>query len=502
MDNPAASLLQCGIVSSRPPNILLILCDQLRRDCLGVTGHPVVETPHLDRLAQKGVVFTRAYASCPNCIAARSSLWTGLCPSRHGRIGYRDGVPWTYDHMLPQVLTDAGYQTHCVGKTHFFPQRRHGGFQSIELYAGRFPDYPYLRESCVNDYTEWLKEKSGDTCREFDHGLNGAWAAAPSTVPDEWHVNTWTATRGIEFLRRRDDTRPFFLNLSFHRPHTPFDPPQRFWDLYADQPLPPPPVGAWSAVHDREITGPWAWEGRLDPEILDRARRAYLAQIAHIDEQIGRVLHFLETTNHGPTAVVFAADHGDMLGDHHLFQKSFPYEGSAGIPLILAAPDSQEPRKSDAAVVSEDLYPTLLGLAGVPVPRRADGTSLVPILRGGTLERPFVHGEHAPWPGWQGDLGTQFLTDGREKYIWFTESGREQFFDLTRDPEERNDLAEDPQARDRVALWRKRMVAVLAERPGDRLSDGKKLLPGVRLPDVRPSLLTASNPSRRKDPQA
>ena len=115
-------------------NIVFILTDQMRWDCLSITGHPVVETPNLDEIGRNGVVFTAAYSSCPSCIAARASIWTGLTPSSHGRLGYQDRVPWRYERMLPQLLGEAGYQTHCVGKTHFYPQRKHCGFQSLESY--------------------------------------------------------------------------------------------------------------------------------------------------------------------------------------------------------------------------------------------------------------------------------------------------------------------------------------------------------------------------------
>ncbi|GAF70894.1 unnamed protein product, partial [marine sediment metagenome] len=124
------------MTSTQRPNIVMILVDQMRWDCLSAAGHPVVETPNLDELAYRGVRFSAAYSACPSCIAARASIMTGLCPSNHGRLGYRDGVPWRYDTMLPALLGDAAYQTHCVGKTHFFPQHAHLGFQSMEGYEG------------------------------------------------------------------------------------------------------------------------------------------------------------------------------------------------------------------------------------------------------------------------------------------------------------------------------------------------------------------------------
>ncbi|MFW5799078.1 MAG: sulfatase-like hydrolase/transferase, partial [Planctomycetota bacterium] len=216
-------------------NIIFILTDQWRGDCLSVTGHPDVDTPNLDELARQGTVFTSAYSSCPSCIAARTSIFTGLAPAGHGRLGYRDRVPWRYDNMLARVLRDAGYQTGCVGKTHFYPQGARFGFEEMDSYEG----LQQHRPGYVNDYHEWLRDQSdGMFTTEFDHGIqSNSWYARPSHLPEELHNNTWVVTRGLEFIRRRDPTRPFFLNLSFHRPHPPIDPPQVTWDLYRDRKL-------------------------------------------------------------------------------------------------------------------------------------------------------------------------------------------------------------------------------------------------------------------------
>jgi len=469
------------------PNIVFILLDEMRWDSLSVVGHPVVETPNIDELGRGGVVFTAAYSSCPSCIAARASIMTGRNPSSHGRLGYQDQVPWRYDHMLAQVLGDAGYQTHCVGKTHFYPQRAHGGFHSLDSYeANQNFDGLY-----VNDYFEWLREKTNGRLHERDHGLDSnSWVARPSHLPEELHNNTWVATKGIEFLRRRDKTRPFFLNLSFHRPHAPLDPPQAFYDMYKDRELPPVPVGEWAKTHDAPVDDVNAWHGRLPTHVLDHSRRAYYAQVAHIDNQIGRFLIELKGMKAGPTAILFTADHGEMLGDHHMFRKSYAYEGSAAVPLVVSMPGGARDQFCDAPTVLEDLYPTMLDLAGVPVPRKIEGRSLAPFVTTG--RRPddwpeFVHGEHAAC--YDPQNGMQFVTDGKEKFVWFPLSGREQFFDLADDPSETRDLVADPAAKDRVALWRRRLIDRLVSRELDGLTDGETLISGIDLPQVRPELL-------------
>jgi len=467
------------------PNIVFILTDQMRSDCLSITGHPVVETPNLDDLGRGGVVFRAAYASCPSCIAARASIWTGLSPSSHGRLGYRDQVPWTYEAMVPQLLAEAGYQTHCVGKTHFYPQRKHCGFQSLDSYEAQ----QNFDGTYVNDYHEWLRERTGGRLEETDTGLqSNSWAARPSALPEELHNNTWVVTKGIEFLRRRDRTRQFFLNLSFHRPHPPIDPPQVFYDMYRGRDLPPAPVGDWATVHDVPVDSLNAWHGRLPDDVLAHSRLAYYAQVAHIDCQVGRFMLALGRMKIRNTVVIFTSDHGEMLGDHHLFRKTYAYEGSAGVPLIINVPGAAARGFCDAPVVSQDLCPTLLDAAGVPVPDGVEGRSLLPACRdlSDAPDRDYVHGEHSSC---YSDEGMQFLTDGREKYVWFTRSGEEQLFDLANDPDELRNLAPKPAEKARLELWRGRMVRELAPREEDGLSDGERLIPGKPLPAVRPALL-------------
>ena len=473
---------------SKNVNIVFILTDQWRGDCLSITGHPVVQTPNLDALGMRGAVFSSAYSSCPSCIAARASLFTGRAPTSHNRLGYQDAVSWEYDDMLPEVLGRHGYQTHCVGKTHFYPQRKHCGFDSIDSYEG----LQNLDGNYVNDYHEWLAEKTNGSLTGFDHGLSSnSFMARPSHLPEELHNNTWVVTKGMEFIRRRDKTRPFFLNLSFHRPHPPIDPPKVYWDMYKDKELPPVPIGDWAEVNDVDIVSINSWCGKLSKSMLNQTRKAYYAQIAHIDNQIGRFLLALSQYDAGPTALVFTSDHGEMLGDHHMFRKTYPYEGSAKVPLVIAMPGNERSGKSkiehltDVPVVSEDVYPTILDIAGIEPPEGIDGESLLPVYSGENAlgDRQFIHGEHSAC--YRDDHGMQFLTDGKEKYIWYTSTGDELFFDLESDPNELKNLASEPSVGKRVQLWRGRMVKELFGRDGDQMSDGKILLSGAKLPNVR-----------------
>jgi arylsulfatase A-like enzyme len=206
--------------------------------------------------------------------------------------------------------------------------------------------------------------------------------------------------------------------------------------------------------------------------------------MTHIDHQINRFLETLESFElDKETYFCFVADHGEMIGDHHLFCKLFPYEGSTRVPLILKGPRISGIRRGgvcDQVVELRDVMPTLLDCAGLPVPDSVEGRSLLPLARGETPEwRGYVHGEHVL-------LGQSFhwVTNGHEKYVWLSGSGHEQLFDLDRDPQELHDLARDPASGNRVARWRQVLIEELTGRE-EEFTDGERLIPGR---PVRPCL--------------
>lgn len=461
------------------PNIVLICADQWRGDCLSACGHPVVHTPYLDDLCLNGCRFDAAYSAVPSCIAARASLFTGQTPRTHGRVGYRDGVPWNYDTYLAGEFTRHGYQSQAVGKMHVYPERSQCGFQNVVLHDGFLH---FARKhggghlEALDDYIPWLRQRTGDPAADyFDHGLNcNSFAARPWDKAEELHPTHFVVTQGIDFLRRRDPRKPFFLFLSFHRPHPPLDPPRWAFEQYLDCDMPDPPVGDWAAQFD-----PWHQDCRSDllagrprADVLRRARAGYYGSMTHIDHQINRFLESL--VDHGAgdnTTVCFTSDHGELLGDHHLFRKSLPYEGSARVPLVFRGAGIPKGRASSVPAELRDVMPTLLSLAGLPVPPSVEGEDLTPAMLGGTEGfKPWIHGEH----GYQGQA-VHWLTDGRRKYVWFSGSGREQFFDLERDPHELHDLAtEAPPA---LAPWRQNLVAELTDRE-EGFTDGSHRIPG------------------------
>lgn len=456
------------------PNILFINVDQWRADALGVEGHPVVETPHLDALAGQGVRFTQAYASVPSCIAARASLMTGLSPRSHGRVGYQDGVPWNYQVTLPGLLASAGYHTQAVGKMHVYPPRSLMGFHNVVLHDGYLH---YERREAqdlhlVDDYLPWLRQVHGPAADYIDTGIGcNGYVVRPWVYEDVLHPTAWVTSQAMDFLRRRDPRKPFYLYVSYHRPHPPLDPPEAYLHIYEQKELPPPVEGDWDdevlPVASSALDSPRP----QDPVQRDRARRAYFAQITFIDHQINRLIHALYA--HGVlenTVILFCADHGEMLYDHGLLAKATPYDGSARVPFLLRFPRAwgyQQATTVDAPVELRDVSPTLCEIAGVPIPDSIEGKSLLPFCRGESPSwRPYLHGEHA-----LGQLSNQWLTDGCWKYVWYSQLGLEQLFDLREDPEERHNLAsERPQT---VAMWRERLIAELTGREEGYVQEGQ-----------------------------
>ncbi len=470
---------------SKQPNFLFLFPDQWRYDALSAYGHQVAETPFIDDIVNRGLSFTSAYSACPSCIATRASLMSGLSPYSSGRVGYSDYIPWEYDSLV-QRLRDGGYHTMCVGKTHFYPERAHLGFEELELYSNQDLD-----GDNPSDYHKWLEHEGKGLVEDTALAVSStSWPGKPWTASEKLHPSTWNANRCIELLRRRDPQRPFFMKASFHRPHPPYDPPFEYYEMYKDVVIPEEPHGEWSNKYARPVKNSSIYYGDMPKKRRDDMLRCYYAQIAHLDYQIGRILYYLHTEGLDEnTYIIFSTDHGDMMGDHYMSSKYRPWEGSAKIPFVITPPLGMKDAKigEDATPVTHmDMLPTFMDLAGIPIPEHVEGKSLAPIIMGKELKgREYIHGEHVMAKEKQ---GWQYLTDGKIKYAWETMSGEEFFFDLQNDPKECENLIDAPEEQARIETWRKRLVDILAQREEEGLSDGQKLIPGKVLPPITSKL--------------
>lgn len=473
------------------PNVLLVMTDQQRWDTLGCVGGPV-QTPNLDWLASQGTIFTNAYSATPSCVPARASLMTGMDPWNTGILGMGAGQPGcgNLPNTLPEVLGRAGWHTQGVGKMHFTPQRSLQGFQHTVLdESGRVQDPNF-----ESDYAAWFTRNAPADVDKDGHGVDwNSWVARPYHLPEYLHPTAWTVNESIRFLQRRDPTKPFFLKMSFARPHSPYDAPPYYFDLYdRREDLPPAAVGEWAAMNDipADAADPNAWRGRRSRNEIKQARAGYYGNVHHIDHQIGRLMKFLRGNRlDEDTLIIFTSDHGDMLGDHHLWRKTYGYEGSAHVPLIVRLPagmQAQTERSSDAVTCLQDIMPTILSACAVPIPDSVDGRSLLPLMAGDrTGRREFVHGEHSTC--YHPSQEMQYLTDGHRKYLWFPRTGAEQFFDLDADRYECTDLAGSAAHADEVGHWRQRLIDILAARDAGLTEQGRLVEQSGRPPLVSPN---------------
>jgi arylsulfatase A-like enzyme len=260
-------------------------------------------------------------------------------------------------------------------------------------------------------------------------------------------------------------------------------------DRYLRQEPHEPVIGDWAEppIGGGKGRGPASTNVDLRGEALRSARAGYYGLINHVDDQIRRFL-FGSAVDYRDTVVIFTSDHGEMLGDHYFWKKSLPYEPSVRIPLLIRAPEHYGIRPGtviDNPVCLEDIMPTILDMAGLDIPETVDGMSLLPLLRGERTEwRSYLHIEQG-----EGALEKQYthhtLTDGKEKYIWFANDGREQFFHLAEDPNECRELSVNEQAAERMNDWRRLLIEVLKDRP-EGFTDGGQLIAGRPYSPVMP----------------
>jgi arylsulfatase A-like enzyme len=422
---------------SEKPNILLITTDQQRFDTIAALGNNAIYTPHLDWLVEGGLTFTRAYSDCPICMPARATIMTGKHSYTLGITGNGTHYPLNDHRTLPQILTEAGYQTRAQGKMHFLPMRCNYGFEHMEL---------------TTDYYRECQEKGvGKLPRQHGVGENET-VPVISTVEEQNSLTHWTVKRSVDFLETRDETRPFFMWTSFAKPHPPFDPCLNYWNLYANQEISSPVYGDWSqdlqAMPQGFLASTYTLNSthRMSNDQLKNMKRAYYACITQIDYQLGllfsrmREMGILEKT-----WIIFTSDHGEMLGDHRMGAKSVFLEGSTHIPLIVRPPltDIDGVYKLEASQFRgrrishlaqlTDIMPTILAAARVEIPEDIDGLDLMTFTtEQGANERIFI--------GECGDY--QFAVMDKQFKYTVTAFGKEELlFDLVKDPMEQNNLA-------------------------------------------------------------
>ncbi len=376
-------LLLAGFLSnalSAKKNVLLIIADDLNCN-LGTYGHPIVKTPHIDRLADIGVQFQNAFCNFPVCGQSRASLMTGLYPEQNGVTHLQQ----LFRHTVPGVTTlsqhfmNHGYTAARVGKIYHY-----GNPVDIGTNGHDDPDSWDIR----------INPKGRDKAEEDkifslipgEFGATLSWFAAEGE--DEEQTDGRVATESIKLLERFSKSdEPFFLAVGFYKPHTPFVAPKKYFEMYdlSDIEVPRVPANYHDSLPKPAVRTLQRWRSQIDlpEETARKAIHAYYATISFLDTQVGRVVNALEQLGLSEdTIIVFTSDHGFHMGEHGFFQKTTLFEHADRVPFIISAPDmAGNGHQSNSLVELIDLYKTLSSLAGIPrVPEYVQGFDITPIL--------------------------------------------------------------------------------------------------------------------------
>lgn len=444
-----------GNTSARPLNIVLILADDHCRQAASCYGGELIQTPNIDRLARDGIRFNHAMAGNSICSPSRAMLLTGkynhLCGVRRLEEHF-DGAQQTF----PKLLQKAGYQTAIVGKWHLFSEPTGFDYYCVAPGNGGRYDDPLLKEKGQ----PWVDGDTGGTLHK------GYMTDVITDVALAW-------------LRDRNDGKPFCLMLHHKAPHSPHDPAPRHAELFADRHFPEPPglLDDYAGRAVEPVAGQLAWSRLLqqcEPQYQpikkqftgDKAHdtrlmyqeyvRNYLRLVAALDENVGRVLDYLDKTGLAKdTVVIYTSDNGYFLGEHGLYNKMWMYEEGFSIPMLVRMPGAQAGATNEQFVSILDMAPTLLDLAGTEIPADIQGCSLKPLLTDQPVKWRDTFYYHYygitgkqredNWIAYHEIIGVRTATAKLIYYPTWKNGPFWEYFDLTQDRQEMHNLYNDPQ---------------------------------------------------------
>lgn len=440
-------------MSSRP-NLILILADQLRRQALGCYGDPNISTPHIDAVAAGGARFTAASSTYPVCVPFRFSLQTG----EHAHTRFVPSIEWRMspaERTLADEFNDGGYDTAWFGKWHLY-----GNF-------GHYPGHNVVKASRTpvprRFQGRWSHFAGFDICNDpFDtyYSVNDD----PTMLRMDGFQTDGLFDLALDWLSERADSGPFCAVVSVEAPHPLFTAPPEYVDRWQDR--------AVTLRDNVELDRAYRKRGPHGSDILDDLR-VYYAMIENLDDNVGRLVAALRDSGRmNNTVIALTADHGELLGSHGVQAKQRPWEESVGIPLIVSDPVAGEAGGViDDAVCTEDLFSTLLGLAGLTPRDPKPGVDLTPLIRGSShrLDREGVLlefvGELRPSMPFHEETWRGVRTR-RYKYTVLGDAhgGRPwQFFDLAEDPCEMNNLVDEPSHADEIHRHHRLMRQLLVD---------------------------------------
>lgn len=450
---------------ARKPNVLFISTDDLNLD-LGAYGHRQVKSPHIDRLASRGVKFDLAYCQYPLCNPSRVSMLTGLRPDtarvHNLATDFRDTIPDAV--TLPQLFRQNGYFTARVGKIfHYGVPREIGTSGKDDPISWDTVVNPIGRDKTEEDKLHVLTRGTGTTL-----GFSMAWLDMDGT--DEEQTDGQGVTETIKLLEQAAKSgKPFFIGMGFYRPHTPFVATKKWFELYPLEKvrLPEANLDALKDVPDISLYIRPANYGLPESGLRDCVR-GYWASVSFLDDQVGRLLAALERLKLADnTIVVFFSDNGFLLGQHGQWQKQLLFDESARVPLIVYAPGAKgNGRSSPRAVELLDVYPTLQELCSLPgPPQKLEGRSLVPLLNDPSAPfKPAIFSQVTRTKG----KGNMFMAYSARTERWrYTEWGPDgiegrELYDHKSDPQEFKNLANDAAYAKVIAEMRRHLETVRA----------------------------------------
>jgi arylsulfatase len=426
------------------PDILYIMTDQQRFDTIAALGNSHIYTPNLDRLVRRGISFSNAYATCPICIPARYTIRTGCEPittrafsnaKPKPAAGQATEMEARCGPYLARTMSRLGYRTFGIGKFHTYPWNEDVGYET--LWRSEETYHPPAREG--DDYGSWLtREHPAFDFLEQPFGERTEMYYLPqrSPLPAELGVEWWMADRAVDEIAKSDDSQPFFGFVSFVGPHPPIAPPIPFNRMYDPDRMPDLVLGSVEEDHlDEEI--PYMryaiWADAVNPALSRIVKARYYAEISYLDHCVGRILDAIEARSNSDNVLIcFFSDHGDLLGDHHGWQKQNFFEAACRVPLLLSWSAALPAGTVRNELISlADLFGIATDAAGACDVR--EGTNVLKMLRGEYAQRQYLVGMVEP-PG-SHDFKLMVVTD-EWKYIFMANGGREQLFNLRRDPNE------------------------------------------------------------------
>ena len=459
----------CGELETRQkPNVLFVFPDQLRADMCSVYGGRNIVTPNIDRLASEGVVFTNSVSTCPLCTPYRGMLQTGRYPTHSGLIiNFVHASPAQNPHCLANVFSAAGYRTGYIGKWHLEVGVNTGhGLASphdpgADCSWDDDPDLDFVPPGPRRlGYKHWQ-------AYNFHYDYHNYWYYEDE--PEKRYSGRYEADteadQAIAFMDKcRQSGQPFFVTVAPHPPHPPFTS-----EYTPEGYLERAPQTLW-----------WPPNVPADNPCTDEQLRCYLAMIQNADDNLGRLLNYLEWSGLArDTIVVFTSDHGEMLGSQGRIQKMVPYAEAINVPLVMRWPRRIAPGgRIDALQTPMDHFPTLCGLAGLPIPSEVDGADLSGIVTGGGSDsrEGVLIGNYSSGELWleTGDTLTEWRGVRTKQYTyvrWLP--GAEELYDNLADPYQMDNLAENGADPEALVSLRSQLSVLLAAAHDDfRSGDG------------------------------